>query len=58
MMMMMMMTKLKRKGVEQRLLVFNGEDVKQSGSLENIGIDVQENTKMCVKNRLGRRRLA
>ena len=57
-MMMMMMTKLKRKGVEQRLLVFNGEDVKQSGSLENIGIDVQENTKMCVKNRLGRHRLA
>jgi hypothetical protein len=53
-MMMMMMTttttKLKRKlGGDQRLRVFNGGKVKQSDRLENIVIDGQGNTKMCVK---------
>jgi hypothetical protein len=52
-MMMMMMTtttKLKRKmGGEQLLRVFNGGKIKQSNRLENIVIDGQANTKMCVK---------
>jgi cytoskeletal protein CcmA (bactofilin family) len=50
MMMMTTTTKLKGKiGGERRLRVFNGGKVKQSVRLENIVIDGQENTKMCVK---------
>jgi hypothetical protein len=56
-MMMMMMTttmttttKLKRKmGGKQCLRVFNGGKVKQSDRWEDIIIDGQENTKVCVK---------
>jgi len=58
MMMMMMMTtttKLKRKmGGEKCLRVFNGGKVKQSDRWENIIIDGQENTKMCVKKQAGK----
>ena len=50
MMIMMTTTKLKRKvGGEQLLRVFNEGKIKQSDRLENIVIDGQENTKMCVK---------
>jgi hypothetical protein len=57
--MIMTTTKLKRKiGGEQRLGVFNGGKVKQSARWENIVIDDQENTKMYVKNKVGRRGLA